>query len=84
MSEIPEQTPTLVHSANEGDLQPLPLAVMTALLIEIHAGLMADPRLQHLAGDLEAIIFEVAATSKQDGAPLSPASSGLRLVKSAP
>lgn len=84
MSETPEQTPTLVHSVKDSEVKPLPLPVMASLLIEIHAGLMADGRLQHLAGDLEAIIYEIAAAAKHDGSVPAPAASALRLVKNVP
>jgi hypothetical protein len=54
---------------------------MASLLIEIHAGLMADERLQHLAPDLEAIIYEVIAAAGRGKMGSSPSGSTLRLVK---
>ena len=81
MSETPEQTPTLVSSNTGRDAHPLPVPVMASLLIEIHAGLMADERLQHLAPDLEAIIYEVIAAAGRGKMGSFPSGSTLRLVK---
>jgi len=80
MSETPEQTPTLASSNRVTQAPPLPVPVMASLLIEIHAGLMADDRLQHLAPDLEAIIYEVIAAAERAKDVASPSGSTLRLV----
>ena len=81
MRETPEQAPTLASSNTGRQAHPLPVPVMASLLIEIHAGLMADDRLQHLAPDLEAIIYEVIAAVERDKYAASAPGATLRLVK---
>ena len=62
MTDGPDHTPKLVHET--GADAPLPAPVLASLLIEVHAGLMADPRLAHLAVDIETVIYEVVAAAK--------------------
>jgi hypothetical protein len=57
-----DHTPKLVHELASD--APLPASVLASLLIEVHAGLMADTRLSHLAEDIEAVIYEVVAAAR--------------------
>lgn len=70
-----DHTPKLVHELSPDAALPAP--VLASLLIEVHAGLMADPRLSHLASDIETVIYEVVAAARlrkgEAGKKASPA-----------
>ena len=74
-----DSTPKLVHELSRDAALPAP--VLASLLIEVHAGLMADPRLSHLASDIETVIYEVVAAARlRKGEAGKKASPALRLV----
>ena len=62
MTDGTDHTPKLVHELSPD--APLPQDVLASLLIEVHAGLMADDRLSHLAGDIEAVIYELVSVAR--------------------
>ena len=81
---MPESLATTLLSSNllsAPVLAALPAPVLASLLIEVHAGLMADPRLSHLASDIETVIYEVVAAARlRKGEAGKKAFPALRLV----
>ena len=73
-------TPKLVHEHSPDAALAVP--VLASLLIEVHAGLIADPRLSHLASDIETVIYEVVAAARlRKGEAGKKAFPALRLVR---
>ncbi|MGB7204626.1 MAG: hypothetical protein WBD37_04030 [Anderseniella sp.] len=76
-------TTNLITGPNGGDMGSASspsTQEITALLLEAHAGLLAVPNFEHLADDLEVVLFQLLKVAKQETSKRQSAKPVLRLV----